>query len=1184
MHYARFRAITMVFLVCLSGSLRAQLAGRLSGSITDAAGAAVPGAAVELFLAGGASPVLAGTATAEGLYLFTSVRPDFYDLSVKAPGFAPFLLRRVKVDPALETAAPPIRLQVEALEQRVEVTLVAEPVQTASYAITSTLTQQQVRSLPVLDRQVSNLFRTQAGVTQGRGTTVINGLRSTYASLTLDGINVQDNYIRTSGLDYIPSRFTIEQVAEFSVTSSNANASIGGGAAQIVQATPSGSNQYHGAVYWYNRNSAAAANTWFRNRDRVDRPALNQNQAGASFGGPVRKDRLVFYANYEAYRLRQQTLRNRTILTPEAREGLFRYRAGGDIRQANLLALRGFSIDPLIGALLAQLPAGGNNPRLGDGLNTTGLSFNGRNNTDRNAVTGKLDYFASPRHTFSATYLRNTDAIDRGDLANDFQVAPPVQNDVANTLVSLSWRSAPRATLTNELRGGFLRATVPFQITTGFPSFLASGLAFSNPVNTYQGNGRNTNTYSVQDNASWVKGRHSVAFGFQGQWIRIRSYNDTNRVPTYSLGISAANTTGLTPADLPGVGAQDLAAANTLYVTLAGIVNGYTQAFNVTGRASGYVGGATNAQNYRNDLYAGYAQDNWRLLSRLTLNLGVRYEYYQPVDEGDGLHLQPRLIDGNYIGTLLSRHTLDFAGRAVGRPFYGPDRNNFAPNAGFAWDVFGKGGTVVRGGYSIAFVNEELFATINSLASNAGLSTTVQDVRLNGRLSSPPPIPVPVFRVPRTIADNYAQSVNNIGGSIDPNLRAPYVQQFNLGVQQEIGGGVMEVRFVGNHGTKLYRVIDHNQVMVRENGFVEDFLRARSNGFLSQAAGGGFNPAYNPAVGGSRPLLLFPQLPQGGLLTNATVIANILRGEAGTLAQFYQTNRVNGPINFFPNPDAIQLRGLTNYSNSTYHSLQAEFRKRTRGGLQLQGNYVFSKVLSDSAGVTDRFEEFLDIRNAAIERARAPFDLTHVFKANGYYELPVGRGKRFSGGRLERLIGGWALSGILVWQSGTPFSMLAPRGTLNRAARSASNTATTLLSGSELERNVVGLYFTGNGPYFINPAALASDGRGVGADGAAAFSGQAFFNPEPGTLGALQRRMFSGPSFLGLDASVLKNIRLTERHNLEFRAEAFNLPNHASFVASTDGANADINSATFGRIATTQTGARAVQFGLYYRF
>jgi hypothetical protein len=238
--------------------------------------------------------------------------------------------------------------------------------------------------------------------------------------------------------------------------------------------------------------------------------------------------------------------------------------------------------------------------------------------------------------------------------------------------------------------------------------------------------------------------------------------------------------------------------------------------------------------------------------------------------------------------------------------------------------------------------------------------------------------------------------------------------------------------------------------------------------------------------------------------------------------------------------------------------------------------------MSDAAGDAQaRFEPFLDIENPQIERSRTPFDLTHSFKMNGIWELPFGRGRKFDlpNALTEAVLGGWGVSGLMTWNSGAPFSVLSGRGTLNRGGRSGQSGANTNLNKAQLD-DVLTFRQTGAGPYFANASAIGADGRAVAADGAAPFAGQLFFNPGAGELGQLQRRMFSGPMFWNTDFQVFKTFAFVERYTLDLRADFFNLTNTPSFFIG----DQNINSNTFGRITSTASGRRVVQFGLYLRF
>jgi hypothetical protein len=1193
------RFLAFPLLLTLAVSCFAQVTGRLSGSVTDASGAAIPNAAVNLLLPGGSKPVLSTVTTAEGLFTFTNVRPENYDLAIEASGFLKYSLRGLKIDPARETSLPAIKLELAGVTQSVDVTADIQTVQTSNAEISTTVTNDQVRRLPMLDRDPMALISTQAGVSSNADDIVINGTRSSYSNVTLDGINIQDNFIRTGGLGFQPNLLLLDQVSEFTISTSNTNATVGGGSSQVTLTTPSGTNVLHGKAYWYNRNNALAAGAWFDNKDGIPKAFLNQNQLGGAVGGRIIKDKLFFYTNYEAFRNRQKIQQDLAILTATAAQGMFRYVDNtGAIRQVNILTATGVKIDPIMQNLISQIPAPSkiNNFNVGDSpspvklLNTAGYAFPQADNRTRDNVTVKLDYNLSTKHIFATSFLWNRDILDRPDAENDYSVVPKVQNRAHATFSSSSWRWNPSPRLTNEVRGGFNLSPVTFPTTQQIPSYFIGGTVFANPVNTFLPQGRTTNTYGLADNATYVRGRHTIQFGFHTQQVRIESFDFGGTVATYNLAVGSGQN-GLTARQLPGVSGTDLANANQLLATLGGLLDSFGQIYNVTSRTSGFVPGTPFLRHYSFNNYAGYVHDTWKLFPRLTLTLGLRYEYFTTLTERDSLELTP-VIQGSYINSLLSDATLNFAGNSVGRPLYHPGRKNFAPNVGVAWDITGAGRTVLRAGYSIHYVNDDLVASIlnNIEGPNQGLVGAAADFGLSGTISTKPAIPVPTYQVPLKQDVNYFNDPTSALGIPNPNLSTPYVQNYSFGIQHEWKKTIFEARYVGNHGVKEFRAFDYNQVIIKQNGFLDAFNLARQNGFLALKAIGTFDPRFNPAISGSKALPIFPQINApdlgllGGGLTNSFIRGLIQSGEPAELATQYAINGFTSPVAFFPSSYVLGADTITNFSNSTYNSLQVDVRRQVTEGLTFQGNYTYSKVLSDAAGDTqERYEAFLDLNNTKIERSVAPFDIRHAIKANWQYDLPIGKGKRLNVRHLAGLVSGWSLTGIMTWQSGSPFSIVSGRGTLNREGRSGFNTADTALTGSQLQQ-IVKFQMTGNGPYVVAPSAIGSDGRGVAPDGDPNFNGQVFANPDPGAIGTLQRRMFYGPWTFDLDAGIQKLTHITERNTIEFRMEVANVFNHPSFTV----ADQNINSPTFGQVfstfSTTNGFRRVVQFGLYYRF
>jgi hypothetical protein len=1183
----KFHARVAIVSTFFAAAAFAQVAGRLTGSVNDASGASVANATVNLYVPGGKSPILSTKTTNDGLFEIPTVRPDVYELGVQAAGFAEARIGNIHVDPSQATSVPPITLQVSSTTQTVEVSdSGGATVQTTSAEVSTTLSQSQIESLPVLDRQISVLFITQAGVTGDRTVTAINGLRPGYTNVLLDGINIQDS-VRTNSLDFLPNKLTIGQIAEMTVATSNLDSSIGGSANTISLSTPSGTNSFHGNAYWYNRNNYFAANDWFNNKNGIARPFENLNQLGGSIGGPIKHDKLFFFTNYEAYRDRKQTSKDTTILTPTARQGILQYRTAAGVQSFNVLNPFGLGIDPAIQALLSQVPTAGNNNQFGDQLNTTGYTFNARGNETRDNVTGKLDYYLTSRHAFSTSYIWNRDLVDRPDQGTFYTVAPPVSNDNNAHFLSASWRWNPRATLTNEMRGGFDRQVGSFVNSIANPPYYLTGLLFTAPASQATPEVRRTNSYSIQDNANWVRGSHSIAFGFQVALLRTTDAIASGIVPSFGLGLSTKSPYGFKSGDIPGASATDITRANNLLATLAGLVSTGAQTFNATTLTSGFVAGAAQQVNSNLGNYAPYIRDNWKIRHNLTLTLGLRWEYFTPVDVTSPM-IEPVVTNGNVPASLRGNAALTF----IPNPLYKRDLNNFAPNVGFAYDVRGNGKTVIRGGYSIAYSADNLVNDIPNttfFGVNNGLSANVNLANQNAIVSKGlPSLTPPAFAIPTSFQKNFDANPNSppAYGVVDPNLATPYVQQWNISVARDIKGFVMEARYVGNHAVKMLRGVDFNQINVNQNGFVQDFIHARNNGVLSLAAGKGFNPTYNPAIPGSQNLPFFNSVG-GGFLTNSQVAGLIQTGEIGSLAQLYQSNFIlpDDNFSFFPNPLTLYQNVLTNYSNSTYNGLQAEVRKRTRSGIQFQANYTFSKSLSDALAQRG-LDPILDVNNARIEKARTPFDTTHAFKLNHSVPLPFGAGHRFHTNRFgDRIVGGWTYSGFLRIESGPPVSILSARGTLNRGSRSGQNTVDTNLTLDQLKA-ITGLYKTGNGPYFVDPAHVnPATGQGVAPDLQPAFNGQVFFNPQPGSLGSLQRRILDGPGFWMYDAALIKDIKITERQRLQFRADAYNLFNHPNFFVD----DQKVNDPTFGQITSMNStnygiSTRQLQFGLFYRF
>lgn len=1143
--------------------------------------------------------------TGEGAFIVPQLEVGSYIVKVTAPGFKTFTATALKIDVGQEYSLP-VTLEIGALQDSITVTAGADLINATNAQLSNTVSPRQIKELPLNGRDPTSLILLQAGTASNGATNVsINGQRSTFTNITRDGVNIQDNHIRQNASSFSVERPSVDDVVEFTLTTQNAGSDLGYGASQVQFVTPRGQNAFHGGLFYYNRNSEFSANSFFNNASGTPKSFLNRNQFGGNLSGPIIKNKLFFFGFYEGLRLRTQSSQLRTILTPNARQGIFTFTNNAGVRQSvNIFSLLPASagltgIDTIIQSrILNNLPAAGNSTERGDGINTTGLRFLQRANNDRDKYSARFDYDLSERHTINGVYSYNDERLtDRPDVdsPSGYGSTPVFNQPSTREFLALAYRWSPTATFTNEVRGGFFRSDPFFTRRADEPDFYLTLPLVSNPEVNTQNQGRNTGNYSIQDNAEYLRGNHSLRFGGQAQFFRDDTLTHFDTVPRYTLATNAT-----TPAlaagaftGLGGISNAQLTTANNLLALLGGIVSTGTQTFNVTSRDSGFVPAAPQAFDYAWDVHSFYFSDQWRVRRDLTLNLGLRYELFTPLREVNGLAIEPVIPAGQSVteAVLDPNGTVDLIkGKSLNRM----DKNNFAPIVGFAYTpqvsdgflgyLFGRDGrTTLRGGFRMSYVNDEILRSQDSSqTTNAGLATTVTLAALNARLNNVPAINPPQFRLPRTFLENNRIAAN-FGAifAIDPNYQIARSNEYHFSVQRDLGWNTaLEIRYVGGFSDNLPRGLDINNFDMTSNAFLADFTRARNNLLLT--GNPGCTTAQNP---GCQPLTVFPNFAAGGLLANPTIQNLIRGGEPQSLLLTYVQNGLQGAVPLRANENGGTISIMENTGEYNYNSLQVELRRRFSQGLYLQANYTFQKTLSNASGTDQfKFNTNLDNSRPELEYSRADYDQTHVFNFNGIYELPFGKGKRWldRGGWINRLAGGFQLTSILNIASGAPLTFVDVRGTLNRISRSARQTPQTSLSKEQV-KDLIGVFRTPCGVFFINPSVIninmqtcQGTGRAAEGLGSTPFNGQVFFNNGPGETGTLERGFINGPFTVGWDASIIKNIQVSETSRLQLRVEAFNLLNRANFTvtgAQQFGAGGvfDINSSNFGRL----TGAAA---------
>lgn len=1265
-------AVKLLLVLCLSALpiLGQSSTGHLVGTVSDASGV-IPGANVTIKdNQTGKERTL--TTSGEGTFSVPQLEVGTYTVTISAPGHKSFSAADVKIDIGQEYSLN-ATLEVGQVSENVTVIAGTDVVNSTNAELSNTISPRQVLELPLNGRNPLALLNTVAGANPTNSS--INGERSSSVNYTRDGINVQDNFIRTGG--FVQDRPTVDDTGEFTVVTQNASADQGGGGSTQVQlVTPRGGQSFHGGLWEYNRNVKFAANDFFNNAAGIQRPFLNRNQFGGKIGGPLPlprfgdggaslvKGKAFFFAQYERFMLRQQRSITRTVLLGAARTGNFTYTDNSGVtRTINVLTGTGLTgaipasaggvlgVDPVIQArVLNNMPAVGNSTVANNGL-TQLLQFNQSDNDTRNGFTTRLDFEINSANSLNFVYKYNNNGDERQSDTGGFGTHPFVRQSGPTKLFIASYRTTLGSKFVNEIRGAYQPAE-PFFKQSSLPGDFIIGqiaanglpvsglpLTISTPEASFEDQGRNTRQYTLQDNASWSLGNHSLRFGTDFNAQRIQVISNFNRTPIYAItNVNNPLTPRLPAALYPGgINATQRGRADALRYLLGGIIGAGSVAANFVNPSVGPQLGAPLIQQLNFDTIGSYISDQWRISPRLTVNLGLRYDLFTPLTNPDRVFLEPIVPAGKSVVDALTdpNGSYGLVGTNTGVPgrFYNLDKNNFGPVVSIAYapefkNAFlgalmpGQGRTVIRGGFRSSYVNDEyVTSSLNAAGGNAGLNLTGLANgagNVNGRFSSPPPLRLPPFR---TAPFTFAQANEDNGAffntvfMIDPHIQVQRNDEYNIGIQREIGHQTaIEIRYVGGRSNNMVRGVDLNQINLNAGNFLRDFNVARNNCRLQGAtlAGTGdpllrcTDASFNAAIAGSQPLPAFNLLPFGAFLNNSAVTTPIINGTPADLALIYIQNGLdfdpttNTGINFRRNIFAGPVDYLINGGKYRYNALQAEIRRRFTNGLSFQANYTFQKILSDiETDGQSRFDPYLDNNNQHLDYARTDYDRTHSLNINTIYELPFGKGKRFlnSGSGMNRLFGGFQISSLVNVSSGAPISIRDLTGTLNRAGRSIRQTANSSLSPNDI-KNLVGIFRQNGKIYFINPSVIAPDGTATGGNlgtsPAAGFPGQVFFRAQPGQTGNLPRTFINGPMYFNWDAGLIKNIAFTERARLQLRMEVFNVLNNVNFFAPS-GANAvsfgedsnifNINSATFGQITSGNAyPPRIIQFAARFEF
>ena len=1124
----------------------------ISGIVTDSSGAAVANAKITV------TDVLRNVeykteTNSSGVYRVVELTPSTYRVSAEAPGFRMYVIESLSLA-TQQNATLNITLDVGAVTERVQVTATGPLLEASSATLSTVVENKKIVDLPLNNRNVYSLLRLVPGITPSTPnaesdfftSTIrfsINGGKESLNDIQLDGVTamVQSDIQGIYGASAIPS---VEGIQEFRVQTNSYTAEYGrSGGGQVTMLTKSGTNDFHGSAFEFLRNSAMDAKPFFLNRSGGRKQAFQQHQFGGSIGGPIKKDKTFFFGLYEKRIVKSGSFQQYTVPTAQQLGGDFSNtrNANGTLRviydpfttrvnpadpsrfirtpfSDNRIPVSMF--DPVAANTLKLWPGPNQTGQVNTNQNNVGIQKVPRSPTDR--YDFKVDHNFNQNRRMFARYNRFKQATGAYDFWENGATPSDGIMYWGSHNAALDYTETIGAGTIINIRGGLslFNAWRPafsygFDVTKlGLPASLQDvTLKTGAPriprfdVQDYTSIGPNNGSTYTSDNVAYtlvgnlnlITGKHSMKFG--GEWR------------TFGLGFAQF---GSSPANF----------SFTRQMT-QGPDARVASATGGDGLASFLLGvGTSGAATHRikpadlSRYYAMYAQDDYKINSKLTVNIGLRYEI-----EGSNTERydQQTIMDPYAKNPLSDRTGLDLRGvylfsgddQSAGRRGVRAAEHKFNPRIGIAYQLNSK--TVVRTGYGIFYGVPKFAATDRwtgaPYASTTPWLSTIDGVNATNLLRNPFPAG---YVLPVGRRDGALSGVGfGLASAWATEMRTPYNQQWNFTIQRNLSNQTMiEVAYAGNKGT-------HNELAQGDLGQLHPNLLRAENRLLDLVP--------NPFFG-----LIDPS----SVLGQATVQrGRLLRGQ---YAQFTGV----GP-------------GSPAWGNTNYHALQSRVEHRLGGGTSVMVSYTWSKSIADSSdGLWNDGQGTL--RNwycRGCERSLSSYDVPHRLVVNFNYELPFGRGKRWGTGMngfFNAFLGGWQTNGIFTINSGQP--LIFSQTTNNSFSFGGYQRPDSTGVDSRIDQRSIDRWFD------TRQFAVAKD--------------YTF-----GNLGRTHSNLRNDFT-RNIDFSMFKNTRITERINLQFRAEAFNLTNTPIFSSP----NANVESGAFGTVTGQANPARSVQLGLKLLF